>query len=452
MTVFAVVGTPGDRRVRLFADALRAFGLAEPTVIAWRDVLTGAPIHIPEGAWVRIDSPGEDPATDALLRGPGPPTRVGGGASWYAGFLHGLERVRHAVSHTPGARLLADIDEIATMFDKRRCHTHLSAAAIPVPPALGPGPITGYPHLRKAMTQAGWHRVFIKPPHGSSAAGIVALQTQGPHLHATTPIELLPSHPTPSAVATALTAAPAATAPAIPAPSAVAAPAATATVPAVPIALIAPVAVTATVSTGVAGSTAVTATAAAPTAASTVNTAGAAPTVPAVPEMHNSLRVRTYTDEADVAAIIDALAPDGLHVERWFPKASIDGRVFDLRVVVIGGRPTHAVVRASRTPMTNLHLGGTRGDLEHVRARLGPDRWERAMLTCARAAACFPNSPMVGVDLMVGIDWRRFAVAEVNAFGDLLPGLTGLPDGAAPGLDCHAAQVAHLLATGGGPA
>ncbi|WP_440102998.1 hypothetical protein [Streptosporangium sp. H16] len=34
---------------------------------------------------------------------------------------------------------------------------------------------------------------------------------------------------------------------------------------------------------------------------------------------------------------------------------------------------------------------------------------------------------------------------ETNAFGDLLSGLTGLPESGAAGLDCHAAQVARLL-------
>src|SRR6187549_1933792 len=76
---FVVVGTPGDRRVTLFGDALRAHGLPEPHVVPWRDVLSGAGFRIPEGARVRIDSPGEDPAADGLLRGPGAPTRVGGG-------------------------------------------------------------------------------------------------------------------------------------------------------------------------------------------------------------------------------------------------------------------------------------------------------------------------------------------------------------------------------------
>lgn len=38
-----------------------------------------------------------------------------------------------------------------------------------------------------------------------------------------------------------------------------------------------------------------------------------------------------------------------------------------------------------------------------------------------------PGTLCVGVDLLPAVGWRRFAVAEVNAFGDLLPGLTGLP-------------------------
>ncbi|GIH22765.1 hypothetical protein Aph01nite_10750 [Acrocarpospora phusangensis] len=356
---FVVVGTPGDRRVNLFAAALETHGLTGPSVVAWRDLLAGAEIGVPAGALVRIDSPGEDPEADALLRGPGSPARVGGGAVWHARFVQALERIHQAVARTPGARLLGDVEEIAVIFDKRRCHARLLAAGVPVPPAL-PGPVGGYAHLRELMAAAGWSRVFVKSAHGSSASGIVALQIRGTRVHAVTSVELI--RPRPGHV-----------------------------------------------------------------------------------ELYNTLRVPTYTDEADIAAIIDALAPDGLHVERWFPKASSDGRMFDLRVVVIGGRPTHAVVRASHRPMTNLHLGGTRGDLQQVRSRLGTAGWERAMAACARAAACFPRSVMVGVDLMVGVTWDRFAVAEVNAFGDLLPGLPGLPGSGAEGLDSYHAQVAHLL-------
>jgi hypothetical protein len=154
--------------------------------------------------------------------------------------------------------------------------------------------------------------------------------------------------------------------------------------------------------------------------------------------------VRRVTDEREVAALVDALAPDGLHIERWWPKASLGGRRADLRIVVVDGRATHAVVRTSHAPMTNLHLGGTRGDLAAATETMG-GRWADALDICERAAACFPGTLCVGVDLLPSTGWRRFAVAEVNAFGDLLPGLTGLPGSGAEDLDTYAAQVAAVL-------
>lgn len=155
------------------------------------------------------------------------------------------------------------------------------------------------------------------------------------------------------------------------------------------------------------------------------------------PRLFNSLRVRDYTGVADVAYLVDALAGDGLHVERWFAKAGLAGEVVDLRVVVIAGRPSHVVVRSGPGPMTNLHLGNRRGDLAALRAVAGP-QYAAAMDTCAQVAACFPGSLQVGVDLMFSPDWRHHAVAEVNAFGDLLPGL--LVDGR----DTYAEQIAAL--------
>ncbi|MEU4161849.1 STM4014 family protein [Actinoplanes sp. NPDC026670] len=157
--------------------------------------------------------------------------------------------------------------------------------------------------------------------------------------------------------------------------------------------------------------------------------------------LFNNLRVRRYDDEASIRAIVDRLGPDGLHVERWFPKASLNDRVLDLRVVVIAGEPRHVVVRTSRSPMTNLHLGNARGDVAAVRAAAGARSWAAAMETCARVAACFPGTLHAGVDLMFRTGWREHAVAEVNAFGDLLPRVL------ADGLDTYGAQIAAL--TGG---
>lgn len=354
---FAVVGNPENRRTTLFADAVRAAGHPAPRVVAWRDVLRGR-YAFTAGELVRVDSPGENAEVDRLLRGTDDPTRVEGTALWYRRFTAAVREVADAACQA-GAVPSADPEDVAVMFDKRRCHARLAAAGIPVPPAL-PGPIGGWEELREKLANAGMTRAFVKPAHGSSASGVVALSLAGPgRLKATTSVE-----------------------------------------------------------TAVDG------------------------------RLFNSLRVRHLTTEPEVAALVDALAPDGIHVERWLPKASQGGRAADLRIVVVAGRATHAVIRTSRHPMTNLHLGGARGDLDAAREAIGAagGSFDDALDIAERAAGCFPRTLCVGVDILPSTGWRRFTVGEVNAFGDLLPRLTGLPGSGAEGMDTYAAQVAAVAA------
>lgn len=349
----AVVGNPENRRVRMFTAAAEGAGFRTPRVVPWLDVLRDGGAGFAAGEVVRLDSPGENAEVDRLLRGMEDPTRVEGGARWYARFTAAVRTLRGGVR-------LDDPDELAVLFDKRRCHQVLDRAGVPVPQSPtsgGAAPVRGWAELRELMREHRMPRVFVKPAHGSSASGVLALETAGGgRVCATTSAE----------------------------------------------------------------------------------SAGG--------RLHNSLRVRRITAEAEVAALVDTLAPEGLHVERWLPKATSGGRAADLRVVVVAGRATHAVVRTSRWPMTNLHLGGARGDLAEAMAAAGPAGWREALDICERAAACFPGTLAVGVDLLPATAWRRFAVAEVNAFGDLLPRLTGLPGTPAEGLDTYQAQLAALPA------
>ncbi|MFE0674610.1 STM4014 family protein [Streptomyces sp. NPDC058867] len=354
---FAVVGNPGNRRVSLFADAVRAAGLTGPRVVAWADVLRGRGADFAPDEVVRVDSPGERPEVDRMLRGAVEPTRVEGSARWYAGFTAALGTLR-------GGIRLDEPGELAVLFDKRLCHAVLDAAGVPVPASPTSGadgaPVRGWEDVRTLMREHRMSRLFVKPAHGSSASGVLAVEAGGGRVRATTSVELT-----------------------------------------------------------------------------------------ADGRLYNSLKLRRYERERDVAAVVDALAPDGLHLERWVPKAGQAGRAADLRVVVVAGRATHAVVRTSRSPLTNLHLGGRRGDLDGARAAVTASggRWSDVLEVCEAAAACFPRTLCVGVDLLPAVGWRRSFVGEVNAFGDLLPGLAGLPGSGAEGLDTYGAQVAAVLRT-----
>lgn len=347
----AVVGNPDNRRVRLFADAATAAGFAAPRVVPWLDVLRDGGAEFAPGEIVRLDSPGEHPGVDRLLRDVDDPTRVEGGARWYARFTAAVRTLRGGVR-------LDDPGELAVLFDKRRCHAVLARAGVPVPDSPtsgGAAPVRDWAELRALMRTHRMPRVFVKPAHGSSASGVIALETAGGgRLRATTSVESVDGR------------------------------------------------------------------------------------------LYNSLRVRRITAETEAAALVDALAPDGLHLERWLPKATAGRRTADLRVLVVGGRATHAVVRTSRWPMTNLHLGGARGDLAAAIAAAGP-AWDQALRVCEQAAACFPGTLAVAVDLLPVGGWQRFAVAEVNAFGDLLPRLTGLPGTPGEGLDTYQTQLAALV-------
>jgi hypothetical protein len=137
---------------------------------------------------------------------------------------------------------------------------------------------------------------------------------------------------------------------------------------------------------------------------------------------YNNLRLTRYDRERDLRAIFDFLGREGIHVEKWLPKAVLGERNFDLRIVTVAGKAGHAVVRTSRTPMTNLHLGNRRGDLSLVQEIAG-SRWSMAPELCEQAAVAFPDALYVGWDVLVTPGFRKAYILEGNAFGDLLPGV-----------------------------
>jgi hypothetical protein len=136
---------------------------------------------------------------------------------------------------------------------------------------------------------------------------------------------------------------------------------------------------------------------------------------------YSTRRLRTYRGD-DLRAVLGFLLAEGACVQRGIRMARIDGMNCDLRVVVVYGRPAFTVFRLSPLPMTNLHLGGRRGDLARCRAAVPTRAWLDALDSCAEAAQLY-RCAVTGVDLLFENGFLRHFVPEVNAFGDFFPGL-----------------------------
>ncbi|HLL22943.1 MAG TPA: STM4014 family protein [Kofleriaceae bacterium] len=152
----------------------------------------------------------------------------------------------------------------------------------------------------------------------------------------------------------------------------------------------------------------------------------------------NTRRLQRLTTRRSVDRLLRFLLAERAQVERAVPKAQLANAFFDLRVLAIDGVPAFIVMRTSPHPITNLHLGGQRGDVDALRARVPVDVWDAAMASCVavqRASGAFH----VGVDVMFEPSLRAHRVIEGNAFGDLLPNLTR------DGLDVYGWQIARLV-------
>jgi hypothetical protein len=123
----------------------------------------------------------------------------------------------------------------------------------------------------------------------------------------------------------------------------------------------------------------------------------------------------------DLQAVLAFLLAEGTCVQRGIRMAQIDGQNFDVRVVVIHGEPAFTIFRLSPQPMTNLHLGGRRGDPARCRAAVPTRAWLDALDHCVEASNLYPCAA-VGVDLLFEAGYLRHYLLEVNAFGDFFPG------------------------------
>lgn len=129
---------------------------------------------------------------------------------------------------------------------------------------------------------------------------------------------------------------------------------------------------------------------------------------------------KLYRELAEIRRAVDAICRERAQAQVWVPKMGWDGHRIDFRIVTIAHKAAHAVMRMSRTPLTNLQLKNRRGDVEAFAAR-NPEAFASARAAAEKAAACFPDCFTLGVDVALSPNGKAY-VLEANAFGDHLPG------------------------------
>jgi glutathione synthase/RimK-type ligase-like ATP-grasp enzyme len=207
-----VVGHPGHKRVTLFQEALARRGLPPAHLVSWHEMLTDAEAlrrAVGPGTLIRLESPGQDFAVEKLLLAAGANAeetedtaasflpaaealalpiergRLLYPRQWYRGLRAILTRLTAELGEV---RWMNHPEEIAFLFDKRRCHRLFVEAGLPVPASLGP--VASFAELLERMRAARCWRVFVKLACGSSAAGVVAFRIGGPHMQAITTVEI----------------------------------------------------------------------------------------------------------------------------------------------------------------------------------------------------------------------------------------------------------------------
>ncbi|MFB8377276.1 STM4014 family protein [Paenibacillus taichungensis] len=216
-----LIGNPNNRRTFGLQEARQRLGLQPALMLpyarllqTWRrgGTMADAVQQCLEGrgvtniqALIRLDAPGEEWEVERellflgavndvspLINGPTPSMipaeqtltleqewgRIYAPNQWFRGWKACLERIRYeALKYWPNAQFMNDPDDIAIMFDKRKCQQHLFSHGVQVPPTLQSSePISNYADLRAAMKTAGMSRVFVKLAYGSGASGVVAYQ------------------------------------------------------------------------------------------------------------------------------------------------------------------------------------------------------------------------------------------------------------------------------------
>lgn len=132
----------------------------------------------------------------------------------------------------------------------------------------------------------------------------------------------------------------------------------------------------------------------------------------------NTKRLRQFSGEEGVTALLDRILALDHVVERWYAKAVYQGFSYDLRAVMQDGQMDLLLARLSRGPITNLHLNDYPLPAEAL--GLPRDTLDAVRGACQKAMMCYPGLQSAGIDILLEKGSLRPRVIEMNGQGDLI--------------------------------
>lgn len=215
---FALFCNPESRRVEGFSQALGRVLRQRPKLVPWQWVLEDRPWEeqfdeAPQ--FLRLESPGRNWRVEQrlLLQGAAiddeeaalawrrMPEQAVASLVYDPGRVLPMRQIFLAWRSTLkelsawaqqlgfSSRWLCPPEDVNCMCDKLACHRELERAGTPVPPSLGVP--RSFDELWELMRRAGRRRVFLKPCHGSSASGVVALESGRTEIQAFSTLQLV---------------------------------------------------------------------------------------------------------------------------------------------------------------------------------------------------------------------------------------------------------------------
>lgn len=135
-------------------------------------------------------------------------------------------------------------------------------------------------------------------------------------------------------------------------------------------------------------------------------------------ELVNTKKIYRLERREEITALLRSVLSLGVIVERWHPKASYQGKSFDLRVVWQFGEIAFIVARQSSGPITNLHLNNA--PLDWHKLGLSERTAAEIRCLCQDAMKLFPGLLVAGIDILLEKETLRPRIIEINGQGDLI--------------------------------